>query len=389
MFFLTARLRRAANKNSRGQALVEFAIILPVLALLLVMAVDFGRVFFGWVGLTNAVRIAANEAARNPEAWEEGNAAEQMRYGEVVLADLQQLNCEQVDENGDGAIDQDDFAPSFTGYEIGDQVTVSISCDFDVLTPMAALVVGSPVDLSAESTFRVFGGLIQGVPVDPVVPTAACLAGEAEVPNLVGLSVAFARQSWTNAGFPITSFSPPPGADDADIVDTQTTSPTSSAGDCMPTSSTSVTVTHSPPPACGPGEFNVPHMIDQTVLNARSMWSSSGFAGLFDPATGYETEFVSAQVVSTGAVAPECAPATATVTVTHAPGTAPAPPTCTAPQLTGMLPAAAEAAYQLAGFTGAFTVQGNNNPTWKVKDQTLVGGQKYPCTASIEVSLKK
>jgi hypothetical protein len=387
MFSVTSR-RHARNRDSRGQALVEFAIILPVLALLVVMAVDFGRVFFGWVGLTNAVRIAANEAARNPEAWEEGDTAEQERYGTVVLADLQTLNCDQVDENGDGSVDQDDFAPSFTGYELGDMVTVSISCDFDVMTPIAALVVGSPVDLSAESTFRVFGGSIQGVPVDPVLPTASCLAGEAEVPNLVGLSVAFARQSWTNVGFPITSFSPPPAADDADIVDTQTTSPTSSAGDCMPTSSTSVSVTHSPPPTCASGEANVPLMVNQRVADARAMWSSA-FTGAFDPATGFESEVVTSQVVSTGADAPECAPTDATVTVTHAVGSTPAPATCTAPQLTGLSPAAAQTAFEDAKFTGAFTVKGTNNPAWKVKDQTLVGGQKYACTSSIEVTLKK
>ena len=31
--------------------MVEFALIMPLLVLLLVMAIDFGRVFFGWVAL--------------------------------------------------------------------------------------------------------------------------------------------------------------------------------------------------------------------------------------------------------------------------------------------------------------------------------------------------
>ena len=50
----------------RGQALVEFALVLPLLALLLVMALDFGRVFFGWVALQNAARIGANYAGHTP-----------------------------------------------------------------------------------------------------------------------------------------------------------------------------------------------------------------------------------------------------------------------------------------------------------------------------------
>ena len=47
--------------------MVEFALVLPLLALLLVMAVDFGRVFFGWVSLTNAARIGANYAGYTPD----------------------------------------------------------------------------------------------------------------------------------------------------------------------------------------------------------------------------------------------------------------------------------------------------------------------------------
>src|SRR6188768_643129 len=59
--------RRLDRPPSRGQALVEFAIVLPLLAVLLVMAIDFGRVFFGWVSLTNAARIGANYAGYTPD----------------------------------------------------------------------------------------------------------------------------------------------------------------------------------------------------------------------------------------------------------------------------------------------------------------------------------
>ena len=51
--------RRREKPVSRGQAMVEFALVLPLLALLLVVAIDFGRVFFGWVSLTNAARVGA------------------------------------------------------------------------------------------------------------------------------------------------------------------------------------------------------------------------------------------------------------------------------------------------------------------------------------------
>ena len=54
------------NERSRGQSLVEFALVLPMILLLMLIAIDFGRVFLGWVGLNNAARVAANYAALHP-----------------------------------------------------------------------------------------------------------------------------------------------------------------------------------------------------------------------------------------------------------------------------------------------------------------------------------
>ena len=56
------------NDRSRGQSLVEFALVLPLILLLMLIAIDFGRVFLGWVGLNNAARVAANYAAMHPNS---------------------------------------------------------------------------------------------------------------------------------------------------------------------------------------------------------------------------------------------------------------------------------------------------------------------------------
>ena len=57
-------------------------------------------------------------------------------------------------------------------------------------------------------------------------------------------------------------------------------------------------------------------------------------------------------------------------------------------QVLGFTPAAAQSDYQTAGFAGAFTTKPANKPTWTVKTQSLIGGQKYACTASLEVNLE-
>jgi len=56
---------RLAVKSIRGQALVEVALTLPLLLLLILGAMDFGRMFYTKIILTNAAREGANYLARN------------------------------------------------------------------------------------------------------------------------------------------------------------------------------------------------------------------------------------------------------------------------------------------------------------------------------------
>ncbi len=46
-------------KRERGQSLVELAIMLPILLIILLGVVDFGRVFYAYVTITNASREGA------------------------------------------------------------------------------------------------------------------------------------------------------------------------------------------------------------------------------------------------------------------------------------------------------------------------------------------
>jgi uncharacterized membrane protein len=63
------RLPKIRNRqHSRGQALVEFALIVPVMLLLLLIAIDFGRLFFSYVAINNAAREGASFASVVPTA---------------------------------------------------------------------------------------------------------------------------------------------------------------------------------------------------------------------------------------------------------------------------------------------------------------------------------
>jgi Flp pilus assembly protein TadG len=55
--------RRVSNRDEQGQATVEFAIVLPILAFLLFAIIQFGLVFNNYITLTDAVRAGARTGA--------------------------------------------------------------------------------------------------------------------------------------------------------------------------------------------------------------------------------------------------------------------------------------------------------------------------------------
>jgi Flp pilus assembly protein TadG len=74
------RTRHAAN----GQALAEFAIALPVLALLFLGILQFAFIFVAQLGLTNAAREAARYASITPTS----TATDATTHGDAVMARL-------------------------------------------------------------------------------------------------------------------------------------------------------------------------------------------------------------------------------------------------------------------------------------------------------------
>lgn len=179
-----------ARARSRGQSLTEFALILPIILLLTVVALDFGRVYLGYVNLQNMVRIAANYAANNPLAWSTDPDEDiQARYARQVVEDAEVTNCELPVVGGETVVADPVFTDvnlDGTSTGLGDTVTVALTCDFTVLTPMVANVLGGTVAVSAESDFPVKAGMTAVLPAGSggsggsgttIPPSAAIEAG--------------------------------------------------------------------------------------------------------------------------------------------------------------------------------------------------------------------
>lgn len=149
--------RRRDSSRSRGQSLAEFALIVPVLLLLMLVAIDFGRVYLGWVNLQQMVRIAANDAAEHASAWEApDNAtkqAERARYQQKIAHD--------AGEYCPGPYADPVFA---SGTGLGSHVSVGINCQFSILTPIISNVLGGTILVSAATTFPVKEGVVAAVP---------------------------------------------------------------------------------------------------------------------------------------------------------------------------------------------------------------------------------
>jgi hypothetical protein len=157
-----------------GQSLVEFALALPVLLIVLLFAIDFGRAFYSWVILQNASRLGANYAALNPEGWEgAGNPTLQAEYEALVTKDWGVLDCDTppdpVFTDSAGDTSSAGQTPD-TPYDVGDMVEVTLTCPFHPLTPIISAVVGSSVQLTASSAFRIRSGEIAGLVNAPAIP---------------------------------------------------------------------------------------------------------------------------------------------------------------------------------------------------------------------------
>jgi Flp pilus assembly protein TadG len=217
--------RVGARAGRRGQSLTEFAITLPVVLLIVLFGLDFGRVFLGWVTLTNAAREAANFAAMNPTAWGTSPSVTlQAEYARLVSAETAGANCTMPNPVP---------APTFpNGKSLGSPASVQITCTFHLITPIIGNILGSLISVSASSAYPVRSGVIEGIPTpSPTAsgsatsaPTATATGGatptpspsptatplvtpsptpvpQCSVPNFHNTSTSSAQATWTAAGF--------------------------------------------------------------------------------------------------------------------------------------------------------------------------------------------
>jgi hypothetical protein len=368
------------NSRRRGQTVVEFALVAPVLILLMLMAIDVGRVFLGWVALNNASRVGANYAAGHPNDASWGAGTE---YQALISANIDAINCTRNPALA--------APPTFASTrDPGDPVTVNLSCDFNVLTPGAQVVLGGSITVFSSSTFPVTYGCLADCVGGPAAPPVAPPDNCRTVPDVVDLSVSGAKAAWVAAGFAASNFHPTSG-DETRTVENYTVSEPLNDEDCLSPKAffgASMTVTlEDLGPVTSPTCVFVPTLRGISVATARMAWTDAGFTGAFLP-TGNDARVVVDQVTDPVSDPGDCVEPVTSITVSHqAPPGPPPPPPCKVPSFVNTSSAAATGTWTQAGF-GASNIHFTKGNTYQILSQTLVGGTYVGCASDITVSHK-
>ena len=136
------KLIRARKKGEKGQALVEFALLVPIFLVLLFAIIDFGMGFYSWISVTNGAREGA-------------------RLG-VVMGTEQQIK-DQVYQAVSLPNEGTKMTVTVTGAQgqPGQSVVVKVDYDYDLITPLAGIVsfmsgnvIGPPLTFSSTADMR-------------------------------------------------------------------------------------------------------------------------------------------------------------------------------------------------------------------------------------------
>ncbi|HET7604202.1 MAG TPA: TadE/TadG family type IV pilus assembly protein [Gemmatimonadales bacterium] len=136
------RLFRRHRDADRGQALVEFGLVLPLLLLLIFGLVDLGRAVYA--------QNALSEAARDGARW----GSVQARAGNDIPG-IEAYTVDRVDAIGGVTATATCTASSVLGCSPNDVLTVRAEADLEMITPVLAQLMGAmglnPLHLSSTS----------------------------------------------------------------------------------------------------------------------------------------------------------------------------------------------------------------------------------------------
>lgn len=153
MFTLWKRKLRSTQQDLRGAQIVEFAIVVPILLLLVIGIIDFGRAYFSWVIITNGAREGARVAAVGGD-----QTAVQDRVTSAVSG-LSRVDPPLDDCSLLPAGSEQEWCVETANLlgDPGEEAMVRVQYNFRFLVPGLANLTAGVFQLTAESTMRLEG----------------------------------------------------------------------------------------------------------------------------------------------------------------------------------------------------------------------------------------
>lgn len=124
-------------KNSKGQAIVEFALVLPLLLFLIIAMIDFGRIM-------NAYLIT-NQASR-----------EGVRQAVVGKSDTEIISAvNHTAASLDPSTIQISIDPHETLRNRGAEAKVTLTYEVEIITPFVSHIISNPFVIETSTSMRV------------------------------------------------------------------------------------------------------------------------------------------------------------------------------------------------------------------------------------------
>lgn len=120
---VTKRLNRRNGKKSRGQSLVEFALILPLLLALIITAIELGRLFYTQIVITNAAREGAYYVATHVAA---ADASDKDLYDRAAVVSEATAAAEAEASNSGVQAIAVNFIPTSDSWQSDHEVLVTV-----------------------------------------------------------------------------------------------------------------------------------------------------------------------------------------------------------------------------------------------------------------------
>jgi hypothetical protein len=143
--------RRRSGSRRRGQALVEFALVIPIFLLVLVAIFDLGRAVFAYNTLTNAAREGARTAIVNQ--YKPTIVARAKQSTAIVELNDPSVQVDFYQVNADGT---PDTSAQCALIAVGCLAVVSFEATYQPITPFVAnIIFKNGVTLTARAVLSV------------------------------------------------------------------------------------------------------------------------------------------------------------------------------------------------------------------------------------------